>query len=320
VGEKKIYNSSREIYIFLFDLCISSGEIYISFPDLCKCAKGICIPLGELYKRTGKTRRRAGPTKREIENWKTSMNWTFALPLLLAAFGFGVAHAFEPDHMAAVSTFVAGRPKPREAALFGVRWAVGHGLSLFLIGSALFLVRRAAEKSQPQLFASGVLDRFVGLILVGLGIWTLFQVVSSRASKTHAHGHFHDGQLHSHEGGEGHSHGAHGHSHPGGLASLGMGVLHGAAGTGAFIGQAAVSLSTSYAFVFLYTLLFSVGVLLSMGTYAGALGGLITTFEKRGEQALGIARIITAVLTCAIGVCLLSGIELPGLFDHFVHQ
>lgn len=253
-------------------------------------------------------------------NWNKTMNWTLALPLLLAAFGFGIAHAFEPDHMAAVSTFVAGRPKPREAALFGVRWAIGHGLSLFLIGSLLFLLRRAAEKSQPQLFASGVLDRFVGLILVGLGIWTLFQVVSSRASKTHAHGHFHDGEFHSHDGGAGHSHGVKGHSHPGGLASLGMGVMHGAAGTGAFIGQAAVSLSTSYVFVFLYTLLFSVGVLLSMGTYAGALGGLITTFEKRGEQALGIARIITAVLTCAIGVCLLSGIELPGLLDHFVRQ
>lgn len=243
---------------------------------------------------------------------KKFMNWSFVL-LLLGAFGFGVAHAFEPDHMAAVSTFVAGRPKPREAALFGVRWAIGHGLSLFLLGSLLFVLKRAAEKSQPQLFASGVLDRFVGLVLVGLGVWTLFQVVSSRATKTHAHGHFHDGHFHTHEGSE------HTHSHMSGLASLGMGVLHGAAGTGAFIGQTVVSLSSSYAFVFSYTLLFSVGVLLSMGVYAGALGGLITTFEKRGTQALNGARIVTAVLTCGIGFCLVSGIELPGLFDHFMH-
>ncbi|RYX80299.1 hypothetical protein EON83_29220 [bacterium] len=242
------------------------------------------------------------------------MNWTFIL-LLLGALGFGIAHAFEPDHMAAVSTFVAGRPKPREAALFGVRWAIGHGLSLFLIGSLLFFLKRAAEKSQPELFASGVLDRFVGLILVGLGVWTLFQVVSSRASKTHAHGHFHDGHFHTHNAKESEL----GHTHMGGLASLGMGVLHGAAGTGAFIGQSVVSLSSSYAFVFLYTLLFSIGVLFSMGIYAGALGGLITTFEKRGTQALNGARIVTAVLTCAIGACLIYGIELPGLFDHFVH-
>ncbi len=245
------------------------------------------------------------------------MNPTFWL-LLLGALGFGVAHAFEPDHMAAVSTFVAGRPKPREAALFGVRWAIGHGLSLFILGSLLFLLKRAAEKSQPELFASGVLDRFVGLVLVGLGVWTLFQVVSGRASKAHAHVHSHDGHVHSHEAGD-HSHAGHSHTHKGGLASLGMGVLHGAAGTGAFVGQSAVSLSSSYAFVFLYTLLFSIGVLVSMAVYAGALGGLITSFEKRGAQALRAARVITAVLTCVIGCCLVWGIELPGLLDRFVH-
>jgi ABC-type nickel/cobalt efflux system permease component RcnA len=238
------------------------------------------------------------------------MNWTF-IALLLGAFGFGIAHAFEPDHMAAVSTFVAGRPRPREAALFGVRWALGHGFSLFVIGSILFWLKRAAEKSQPELFASGVLDRFVGLVLVVLGLWTLFQVLTSRAS--HAHGHFHDGSFHTH----GEDAGA--HIHQGGLASLGMGVLHGAAGTGAFIGQTVVSLSSSYLFVFFYTLLFSLGVLLSMAVYAGALGGLITTFEKRGTQALTAARVVTAVLTCSIGFCLVYGIELPGLLDRFVH-
>ena len=254
------------------------------------------------------------------------MDLTYVL-LLLSALGFGIAHAFEPDHMAAVSTFVASRPKPREAALFGVRWAVGHGLSLFLLGSVLFLLRRAAETAQPQLFASGVLDRVVGLVLVGLGVWTLQQVASGRASGAHAHGHFHDGHFHAHDdAGEhshahehGHSH-SHSHSHASGWASLGMGVLHGAAGTGAFVGQAAVALSSSYAFVFLYTLMFSVGVLLSMGVYAGALGGLITKFEQRGAQALMAARVVTAVLTCAIGFCLVAGIELPGLLDHFVHQ
>ena len=244
------------------------------------------------------------------------MDLTFVL-LLVGALGFGVAHAFEPDHMAAVSTFVANRPKPREAAMFGVRWAVGHGFSLLLIGSLLWLLRRAAEASQPALFASGVLERVVGVVLVGLGIWTLYQVVSSRASRQHRHGHFHDGSFHSHDGDQT-EHG-HSHAHTGGFASLGMGVLHGAAGTGAFVGQAAVSLSSSYAIVFLYTLLFSLGVLVSMAVYAGALGGLITAFEKRGELALAGARVVTAVLTCGIGFCLVSGIELPGLFDGLVH-
>lgn len=238
--------------------------------------------------------------------------------------------------MAAVSTFVAGRPQPRQAAMFGVRWAIGHGLSLFVIGSILFWIKRAAEANQPELFSTGVMDRFVGLVLVGLGVWTLWQVASSRATQAHEHPHFHDGHLHSHDEDKaaehshgkshdvshGHSHGdahGHSHSHSGGLASLGMGVLHGAAGTGAFIGQTVVSLSSSYAFVFLYTLLFSVGVLCSMAIYAGALGGLITAFERKGTQFLSAARVLTGVLTCAIGFCLVSGIQLPGLFDRLMH-
>ena len=244
-----------------------------------------------------------------------------SLIFLLGALGFGVAHAFEPDHMAAVSTFVAQRPRPREAALFGIRWAIGHGFSLFVIGSILYGIKRAAEQSQPQLFASGMLERVVGLALIGLGLWTLFQVASSRASAQHRHAHFHDGNLHSHDSDapEGHSHGAHSHSHSGAFASLGMGVLHGAAGTGAFVGQSVVALSSSYLFVFLYTLMFSIGVLFSMGAYAGALGGLLTVFEKRGDMALNAARVVTGMLTCAIGACLVLGIELPGLFDRFVH-
>lgn len=241
---------------------------------------------------------------------------------LLGAFGFGIAHAFEPDHMAAVSTFVAQRPKPREAALFGVRWAIGHGFSLFLLGSVLFVVKKAAESSQPALFASGALDRFVGVVLIGLGAWTLFQVITHRAAQQHHHGHYHDGHLHVHgvdEVPDTATRSGHAHTHREGLASLGMGVLHGAAGTGAFAGQAAVSLSSSYLYVFLYTLLFSIGVLIAMGVYAGALGGLISGFEKRGSQVLAGARVATGVLACVIGVCLVRGIELPGLFDGLLH-
>ncbi len=98
-----------------------------------------------------------------------------------------------------------------------------------------------------------------------------------------------------------------------------MGMLHGAAGTGAFIGQTVVALSSSYLFVFLYTLLFSIGVLMSMGAYAGALGGLITLGEKRGASVLNGARVLTGALTCAIGACLVMGVQLPGLLDVLVH-
>ena len=247
------------------------------------------------------------------------------LLILATAFGFGAMHAFEPDHMAAVSTFVARRPTPRDAIGFGVRWAIGHGLSLLIIGSVLFVLKMALEKSQPLLFSAGVLDRVVGVVLVVLGLWTLQQLRPGSLHHTHDHNHL-DGagavdggdsaKPHRHADGTMHSHGANGHTH----GSLLMGMLHGAAGTGAFVSQAALAVSGfGYAMVFAYTLSFSVGVLLSMGLYAGVFGGVLTWGGRRGAQIIHGARIATGLLACAIGICLIMKVELPGVFFFIEH-
>jgi sulfite exporter TauE/SafE len=213
--------------------------------------------------------------------------------------------------MAAVSTFVARRPTPREAASFGVKWALGHGASLLLLGLALFALKMALEKSQPALFSSGVLDRFVGLVLVGLGLWTLVQLQRGAKNQSHAHEHSHvhaDGTTHSHAHGE-HKHG-----------SLLMGMLHGAAGTGAFVGQAALAVAGySYAMVLAYTVAFSIGVLLAMGFYAGALGRALAWSRRRGARVLLAAQAVTGLLTCIVGVCLMAEVELPGVFFWLEH-
>lgn len=229
-------------------------------------------------------------------------------------------HAFEPDHMAAVSTFVARRPTPREAIGFGVRWAIGHGLSLLIIGSVLSLLKMALEKSQPVLFSSGVLDRLVGVVLVLLGLWTLHQLRPGTLHHTHDHSHndasavggAQPSKPHLHADGTRHSHSHGEHKH----GSLLMGMLHGAAGTGAFVSQAALAVSSyGFAMVFAYTLSFSIGVLLSMGLYAGLFGSVITWGGKRGAQIILGARAMTGLLACGIGVCLIMEVELPGLFD-----
>lgn len=273
----------------------------------------------------------------------------------IGAIGLGLAHAFEPDHMAAVSTFVAGRPSPRAAAFFGFKWAIGHSLSLLIFGTALFLLKKAVH--QPALFASGSLDRFVGFVLLALGVWMAIQLrtgvampstlegwkdvfarrrarrgrtleeqlIEQQTSTRRAATSDDDLPMFGAPGAHATRAQVPGQSaqivtriaapkSENGNASLWMGVLHGAAGTGAFVGQAAVSLSQSYAVVLVYTLLFSIGVLAAMSFYAGLLGGVLTWGEQRGAIWLRRARWVTSVATCAIGLCLMMGIELPGLF------
>jgi ABC-type nickel/cobalt efflux system permease component RcnA len=269
----------------------------------------------------------------------------------LGALGLGIAHAFEPDHMAAVSTFVAGRPSPREAAKFGFQWALGHGFSLLLFGAALFFLKMAVN--QPALFASGVLERVVGFVLLCLGLWMVLQLKTGiiwprtrRGWKLLLSGKWRERSVEEQiieqqatarlaETDELPLFGAPG-THttraaiPGqttqvvtqlksAKASRGswwMGVLHGAAGTGAFVGQAAVTLSQSYVVALLYTMVFSLGVLFAMSFYAGVLGGVLTWGEQRSVRLLHGARWATSLATCAIGLCLINGVELPGLISH----
>lgn len=257
--------------------------------------------------------------------------------------------------MAAVSTFVAGRPTPREAAQFGFKWAIGHSLSLILFGFLLFLLKMVIH--QPSLFASGVLDKIVGFVLLALGLWMALQLTTgARVPRTLggwklllARGGRSDrtleeqimeqqasARLESSDEmplfGAPDAHATRA-AIPGktprvvtrfeakksGNGSLWMGMLHGAAGTGAFVGQAAVSLSQSYLAALLYTVLFSIGVLCAMSFYAGLLGSVLTWGEQRSAALLRGARWVTSGATCAIGLCLINGVQLPGLLDRLMH-
>lgn len=264
------------------------------------------------------------------------------LLILLGALGLGAAHAFEPDHMAAVSTFVAKKPSPCDAAMFGVNWAIGHGFSLLVFGTVLYFLKSMLEHQQPRLFSSGVLDRAVGVVLIALGIWTLLQerVLERMQAKKHAalHQQIHleaetqnvaarDQKLSpsgSPEAVETHAilsvadlpkasrvpMYTHTHTHTRG--SLLMGMLHGAAGTGAFVVQAAnAGIANSYAMVFGFTVLFSIGVLGSMALYAAMLGGAISWGGTRGARFVRGARFATGVLACVVGVCMLMAIDIP---------
>jgi cytochrome c biogenesis protein CcdA len=277
--------------------------------------------------------------------------------ILFSAIGFGFAHAFEPDHMAAVSTFVASRPSPKEALSFGLKWATGHGISLIILGSALYIFKRAIEEHQPALFSSGILEQVVGAVLVLLGLNALSLVLTGSSIPTNIkewkslnnrksrpqpplEAQIFEQQMTAkhidpnENKREGLNLAGH-HPHPsveptvekstksknahlvlGG--SVLMGLLHGAAGTGAFIGQAAVSMSRDFGAAMLYTLLFSLGVLIAMGFYAVTLGGFFTLGARKSFNILRGARIVVGALTVAIGICLIRGIALPGVFDAFI--
>ena len=206
------------------------------------------------------------------------------LPLYLSAVVLGTAHALEPDHMAAVTTFVVRRPRPIQAAVFGARWALGHGTAILIVGVALLIVGQAVPDSWTS-----ILERLVGVAMIGLGLWTV-----ATAPALHAHEHIHaDGTRHSHI----HSHAiAQDHQH--GHAVTAVGLLHGLAGTGSAVALIPlISLRTPQQGA-LYLFLFGIGTAAGMAAYAflaGFLARRISDFSVRLARAVTLAAGVFAI-------------------------
>lgn len=84
---------------------------------------------------------------------------------LVLGFILGVKHAFEADHVVAVSTIVSELKSPFKAAVVGAFWGIGHTTTLFLVGIVVLLLR----VSIPQNLSLS-LEGLVGVMLIILGI------------------------------------------------------------------------------------------------------------------------------------------------------
>jgi nickel/cobalt transporter (NicO) family protein len=234
----------------------------------------------------------------------TALVLTYSTALLL-----GSLHAFEADHMAAVTSFAVRRPGLRAAVRFAVRWAAGHGGAIVLLGGALLVLGVRVPESTEHL-----LERFVGVVMIGLGIWTF-----RGARALHAHVHSHDDgtrhmHVHTHEAahahpavddadaratrdGSGRLAAAHGHGH----AVTAVGLVHGLAGSGAAVALIPVIGFESPLSGVLFLTIFAVGTILAMALY-GLFAGVIV--GRTAENSTRLAQLLargTGVLTVIIG-------------------
>ena len=211
------------------------------------------------------------------------------LPLLTALVA-GFAHALEPDHMAAVTTFVSRRPRPLEAVGFGVRWGVGHSASILVVGVALV----ALNLRVPEGLTRG-LEFGVGGMLLALGLWLLWNVLHERAHRLAA-----VPSTTPPDAAEGH---AHGHRH----GSLWVGMAHGLAGTAPLVALLPAATARSGWSAAGYLLFFGVGTTLAMGLYAIAAGLVFDRAGARAPALGGTLRALTAVGSAVLGVVWMAG-------------
>src|SRR3989304_6705695 len=122
----------------------------------------------------------------------------------------GVRHAFDTDHLVAVTTIGSEDRNPLRAIWIGVSWGLGHTTTLFLAGVVMLLL----DISMPERLAL-LFEFFVGVMLILLGIQAF---LSARRVQIHIHPHEHrnDGvqaheHFHIHPSGTGRTDGDHTH-------------------------------------------------------------------------------------------------------------
>lgn len=209
------------------------------------------------------------------------------LPLLTALVA-GFAHALEPDHMAAVTTFVSRRPRPLEAVGFGLRWGVGHSASLLVVGVILVALNLQLSDGVTRGLEFGV-----GGMLLALGLWLLWSVLHDRAHRLAAR---------PADTPDAHDH-AHGHNH----GTLWVGMAHGLAGTAPLVALLPAATARSGWTAAAYLLFFGVGTTLAMGLYAMAAGLVFDRASSRAPLLGGALRALTAVGSATLGIVWMIG-------------
>lgn len=186
---------------------------------------------------------------------------------LALGFVIGMAHALEADHLAAVGTMLRGKDGLRRMATRGAVWGLGHTLSLFGMAMAVLALGLTISGRTEALLELGV-----GIMIVALGARVLWRL---RRDRVHIHVHDHDGARHLHA----HSHAdgtAHDHGH---AATLGIGLMHGLAGSaGLLVLTLAATDSTGAALA--YVLAFGLGSVAGMAALTAALSLPLSMVER----------------------------------------
>ena len=208
----------------------------------------------------------------------------------------GLRHAFEPDHLAAVSTLATRQGRVLDACRLGLAWALGHTVS---VGVVVLAIMAAGLHLPARLWPAA--DFLVALLLIALGGAVILRYARGRWHlHTHAHDagpHFH---LHSHAGGSAHS-----HPHPRGdtRRSLGFGLLHGLAGSAAIL-VLLVAAAPTRAAQLAYFVAFAIGTTVGMLAVSVSLATLVRLASGRGTRWATVLHLGSALTSVVVGLAL----------------
>ena len=215
------------------------------------------------------------------------------IPFMTAAFGLGLFHALDTDHVVAVSGLAGARFKPKKIWVLCCHWALGHGLILLMVGTGVLLLGIAVPYQLSQ-FA----EKLVGFILVGIGLWAIWDILKSRSQRIRPQD-FLKERWPSKESSLVPSNIDGSKRSP---RAVIVGMIHGLAGSAPLLALLPMANQGSPWTGLAYLAFFSLGVLVSMIVFGGLLGIFMNWTSKRMLIiAMGLRMLIALCAICLGG-------------------
>lgn len=204
-------------------------------------------------------------------------------------FLIGFRHAFEPDHLAAVSMLATRERGWMTSARLGLAWGAGHTGSVAVVALLIIVLGIRVPES---MFAT--CELLVAAMLIIVGVSTLItEARRHRRVLGDAHAHAH------------HEHVA--HVHPERIRNVSgafaFGIAHGLAGSGAVI-VLLVAAATSVREQFTYLFAFGVGTVGGMCVVSLLVSGLAGMAVARSKHWAMSIRVLAATASMVVGVML----------------
>jgi len=206
------------------------------------------------------------------------MSLNLTVPFSSAVFGLGMLHAFDVDHIMAISGLAGSRPDSKKMFLLCARWALGHGLILLTVGIAVLVLGMSLPNGMDEWS-----EAIVGLILIVIGLGAfrdlyrnkLVGVVSDSFKKPKS--------IHHH-------------------SSVIVGMFHGLAGSAVLLALIPIANQGSAWSGLAHLTVFSLGVLTSMTAFGGMYGIFFSQLNQKAFRMATAFRVLIAFSNLLLGV------------------
>jgi high-affinity nickel permease len=177
--------------------------------------------------------------------------------VLAVAVLLGLRHATDPDHLAAVTTLLAGGQEraARRSGELGLAWGLGHAATLFAFGLPILLLDGALPQRAQQ-----AAETAIGFVIVYLALRLLFRWQRG-GLRFHPHPHAHGARTR--------------------RGAFAIGLLHGVGGS-AGVGVLVLASVRSTGLAVLSLVLLAVFTAASMSVLSRAFGSLLVSRAVRG--------------------------------------